>query len=413
MFRAKLSILAIWVALAGLVVTFPTPGVAQTGGAGENVVSNGEFSLADPGSSSTALGWRGGRRILDGSDYLAEIVGPAGIMYQTLDRAKVALLFAQGKGLITITFEIVDPANRNSGLIVSLGGKLFNVDDYRKSSANPGKVLIEFRDDNFSLLGDRTLSFQLKRPGARVRLDDIAVSYSYLGGGEGGVEPTPTPNPQAFLPPGSLGQYAAVIPYGTPTPIPPSSLDTDGLRVTVNPPILYVSPGPTGAGLDGTTRAEINIELLRRDGTRVSADEVYARNAKLYVEFAGDKNTGSIIAQAVDDVQEITSAPEDLYKLLLGAMGGGTTSETIPRQLYFVPSQVQDAEVRLLFRVEIDMPRQGQSEDLRGKLELSRVVPISVRVKPGSAAKGNRALRGLAPLDRFNRIFVESSLTTE
>ena len=411
MFRVKLSILATWVALAGLVIAFPTPGNAQTGGAGENVVLNSEFGLADPKSPSRATGWQGGRRVAEGSNYVAEILGPAGIMYQTLSRGDVAELLSQGKGLITISFDMISPENRNSGLIVSLGGQVFNADDdeYRVS---PGKIEIEFRDNDFRLLGDRTLSFQLKRPGARVRIDDVRVSYSYLGGGDGGIEPTPTPNPQAFLPPGSLGQYAAVIPYGTPTPIPPSSLDTDSLRVSVNPPILYVSPGPTGAGLDGTTRAEINIELLRRDGTRVGDQEVEDRNAKLYIEFAGDESAGSVIGQLVDDIREMTGAPEDLYKFLLGARGG-ETSDTIPRQLYFVPSQVQDAEVRLLVRVEIDMPRQGQSEDLPGKLELSKIVPLSVRVKPGSAAKGNRALRGLAPLDRFNRIFVESALTTE
>lgn len=405
MSSTRLSILAALIAsgITALYLVFPTVGGAQAGGVEISLV-NANFEIAGPGSS--VVGWQGGRRVRDPSGlsgYVAEIRGPAGIMHQTISLAEAKTIVDLAKGRLTITFTIVSPP-RNSGLIVSLGGTVLDAELYR-SPGNPEKIVIQLDRYRLSRQGDRTLSLQVKRVGGRVLLDNIRLTYTPLGpDGSVIIDPTPTPNPAVFLPPGSLGQYPSVFPFATPTPKPSASLDPGSLRVSVNPPILYVAPATAGSG-PGAARAAIRIELFKTDGTRMTTTEAEQRDAKVSFEFVGDDGAGTLSQEdQKGNIRSTQPSRLDLHDYLLGA------SDDEARQLYFVPQQIKDAEVRLMVRVELDkMPRTGvnpstaQTQDFQD-LELSAIVPISVRVARGVPAKGSRELE---PLKRFNRIFVE------
>jgi len=391
MSSARLSILVTLVisALTAVNLGFPALSVAQA----EVYLENWNFEV--PGAGSSLPGWQGGRRAADPrgvSRYAAEIRGPAGIIYQTINTAEAKKILDLAKGRVTISFTLISTGD--TGLVVSFGGRVFDADQHR-SPLNPDRVEITFDNYRFTNPGDRTLSFQVKSPGRRVYMDDVHVMYTPLGPDGGGVvEPTPTPSQVVMNPPGTLGQYPAVFPYATPTPAPAASLGVDSLRVSVNPPIIYVAPGQGGA-LPGenAARAAIRLDLIKTDGTRMTEAEFEQRKGEVRFEyldslFEEDEN---------GNVRQLRGRREELG------------------QVYFVPEKVEDAEQRLLVRVELDMPRTGQIQEpmtgqtpnLPQRLELATIVPISVRVLPGTPAKGTREVRGLAPIERFNRLFLE------
>ena len=405
MTTVKMSILAACIAMAGLCLMMPQDGIAQ--GGTNNVITNGEFTAADPSSPSRALDWEGGRRVFVNGDYAGEVVGPAGVLAQVIPSSKVAELLAQGRGVVYISFQILNAPSVGSdtGLFLSFAGRVFDVDQYRNNAANPGKVEISFTDNDFKVLGDRTLAFQVKGITRRILLDDISVTYTPSGGGGEEVQPTPTVNPQQVRPPSGLGTTSSADPNATPTPRPPSGLDMDSFRITVNPPIVYVTPGSIG-----THVYDLNFELTNRDGSATGSSEVANRNAKVTFELLGDQEVGYLSSTDQDgNVRKLTSTRENFADYLLGATKNSDAGVD-PKQLSFGLSQAKDGLIRLMVRVEIDAPRPGQTQNLSQPLELCTVVPIVIRTQPGVSAKGTMDARGLAPLDRFNRIFVESPL---
>ncbi len=415
MLTARLFILLTFaIALGGILLSDPVPASAQ---AGYSVLDNGTFD--EGGTNFPPLGWQRGRRVqdprsTDGDGWVGEIRGPAGIMYQTLDIAEAGGVVGLGRGQLTIQFDIVEPQTGNSGLIVSFGGKVFEADEHR-SPTNPQHVFIRVRVYDFALLPDRTLSFQVKRPG-RVRVDRISARYSPSGDDEGNVIPEPTPDFAAIRPLGSLGQYPSYYPYPQPTPAPVSGLDTDSIRVSINPPILYVSPSITRAGdMDsGTSRAAIYLEVVKKDGTRLTAQEAADKDARVYFEFVQNDGSGYLSEEGENGNprQLNASSGVELADYLMGA-SKDQQNNIDPKQLYFVPVQVKDAEVRILARVEAEMPRDNSPAAAPGQavedmdLEISKIIPISVRVAPGTSTKGTREVRGLAPAGRGTQILIE------
>jgi len=401
----KMSILAACIAIAGLCLMIPQDTAAQVGG--DNVITNGEFTAADPSSPNRALGWEGGRRVFVNGEYAGEVVGPAGVLAQVIPLSKVAELLAQGRGNFYISFQILNapPVGSDTGLFLSFAGRVFDVDQYRNNAANPGKVEISFMDDDFKVLGDRTLAFQVKGITRRILLDDISLTCTASGGNGEEVEPTPTVNPEQVRPPSGLGTTESVDPNATPTPRPASGLDTESFRITVNPPIVYITPGSTG-----TRSYDLTFELKNRDGSAISSDEAADRNAKVTFELLGDQEVGYLSSTDKDgNVRKLTTAKENFADYLLGSTENNEKGVD-PKQISFNLNQAKDGLIRLMVRVEIDAPRPGQKEDLSQPLELCTVVPIVIRTQPGVSAKGTMDARGLAPLQRFNRIFVESPL---
>ncbi len=407
----RLSILVGFLAFAliSAYLVFPIEGTAQTGGMPIQL-RNGNFEIPGPGSSLS--GWQGGRRVPDPSgqsEFAAQIAGPAGILYQQISIDEAKKIVDLGKGVVTITFTIIWPTDQPSNVVVSFGDRVFNADQFR-SPLRPDRVEISFNDYRLSRPGDRIIGFQITQPGARVLIDDVEITYTPLGQeGEPGIVPTPTVNPVLQTPLGTLGLYPVVLPFATPTPVPEPSLDVESLRLSINPPILYVSPIAAGAG-PGTARATIRVEVVKTDGSRMTPQEAEQRDAKITFELLGSNTVGSLYQEDErGNSRSLQGTRLDLEDYVLGA------SHDEAQQLYFIPEQVGDADVRLMARVELDVPRKGQPRDpatgqtpnLPQPLELSTVVPISVRVAPGTPGRSYREVKGLRALDRFNRIFTE------
>jgi len=412
----RLSIpLTFFVCVAAVALTTPQPVSAQSG---YSVLENGSFSNGR--NNFPPQGWQSGHRVLDpratdSDGWVGEVRGPAGIMHQTLDIPDAGGVVGLGRGQLSIEFDIVEPRTGNSGLVVSFGGKVFDADEHR-SPTNPSHVYIRVRVYDFALLPDRTLSFQVKGV-RRVRIDRISANYFPSGDDEGNVIPEPTPQLDKVKPLGSLGQYPSYYPYPQPTPEPVSSLNTESLQVSINPPILYVSPSITRSGDtdSGMARASIYLKVYKTDGTRLTPEEAADRDARVSFEFVQDDGSGYLSTEGENGNprQLPTSTDLDLADYLLWSSEDDERGID-PKQLYFVPVQVKDAEVRILARVEIDMPRDKtpalaaageNSQDLN--LVISKIVPISVRVAPGTSTKGTREVRGLAPAGRGSRLLIE------